>query len=157
VWKKRYRVGIHPRYCLIPSKRPLALYCIVCTVDESFDLQICFRLGRSSCEYGCHDDVSPNEKSWTSRPLNNTSLVPSVESYLASLTDMSPTSDSICGKVSRALYMLRTCKNFLSHAALKTLYYSLVHCHLVYGNQIWSAASSGVLTGCFVNKKLPFE
>jgi hypothetical protein len=59
----------------------------------------------------------------------------------------------ICGKVSRALYMLRTCKNFLSHKALKTLYYSLVHCHLVYGNQIWSAASSGVLTELFRKQK----
>ena len=49
--------------------------------------------------------------------------------------------------------MLRSCKNFLSHKALKTLYYSLVHCHLVYGNQIWSAAPSGVLTELFRKQK----
>ncbi len=52
----------------------------------------------------------------------------------------------ICGKISRALYILRTCKNILSPKALKTLYYSLVHCHLIYGNQIWSSASSGIIS-----------
>jgi hypothetical protein len=60
---------------------------------------------------------------------------------------------SICGKISRALYMLRTGKNFLSPKALKTLYYSLVHCHLVYGNQIWSSTSSGVITELFRKQK----
>ncbi len=47
----------------------------------------------------------------------------------------------ICSKVSRALFMLRRCKNFLSAKSLKTLYYSLVHCHLIYGIQIWSCGS----------------
>jgi hypothetical protein len=42
--------------------------------------------------------------------------------------------------------MLRSCKNFLSPTAMKTLYYSLIHCHLVYGNQIWSSASAGAIT-----------
>jgi len=32
--------------------------------------------------------------------------------------------------VSRALYMLRTCKNFLTENSLKTLYYSMVHTSL---------------------------
>ncbi len=43
---------------------------------------------------------------------------------------------TICAKILRALYILRTCKNLLSQKALKTLYYGLAHCHLVYGNQI---------------------
>jgi hypothetical protein len=42
--------------------------------------------------------------------------------------------------------MLRSCKNVLSPTALKTLYYSLIHCHLVYGNQIWSSASAAAIT-----------
>jgi hypothetical protein len=53
---------------------------------------------------------------------------------------------TVCTRVSRALYMLRTCKNILSENSLKTLYYSLVHCHLVYGNHIWGCANSNFLT-----------
>ncbi len=53
---------------------------------------------------------------------------------------------TICAKTSRALYMLRTCKNLPLQKALKTLYYSLVHSHLVYGNQIWSSASAGAIS-----------
>jgi hypothetical protein len=49
--------------------------------------------------------------------------------------------------------MLRTCKNFLSANSLKTLYYSLVHCHLVYGNHIWGCANSSVLTELFRKQK----
>ena len=60
---------------------------------------------------------------------------------------------TVCSKVSRALFMLRTCKNFLSQNALKTLYYSLIHCHLVYGNQIWSAATEGMITELFRKQK----
>ncbi len=60
---------------------------------------------------------------------------------------------TICAKISRALYMLRTCKNLLSQKALKTLYYSLVHCHLVYGNQIWSSASAGTISELFRKQK----
>jgi len=60
---------------------------------------------------------------------------------------------TICTRVSRALYMLRTCKNFLSENSLKTLYYSLVHCHLVYGNQIWGCASESVITDLYRKQK----
>jgi hypothetical protein len=60
---------------------------------------------------------------------------------------------TICTRVSRALYMLRTCKNFLSANSLKTLYYTMVHCHLVYGNHIWGCANSSVLTELFRKQK----
>jgi hypothetical protein len=60
---------------------------------------------------------------------------------------------TICTRVTRALYMLRTCKNFLSEKSLKTLYYSLVHCHLVYGNQIWGCANESVITDLCCKQK----
>jgi hypothetical protein len=49
--------------------------------------------------------------------------------------------NQICSKISRALFMLRRCKNFLSAQSLKILYYSLIHCHLIYGIKIWSCSS----------------
>jgi hypothetical protein len=39
-------------------------------------------------------------------------------------------------KLSRALFQLRRVKNVLSEDALKTLYFSLFHCHLVYAIEI---------------------
>ena len=46
--------------------------------------------------------------------------------------------DLIISKVSRALNILRTVKNVLTEKALKSLYYSLIHCHLIYSMPIWS-------------------
>ena len=54
---------------------------------------------------------------------------------------------SISSKISKALYILRTVKNILSEKALKTLYYSLIHCHLVYGIHVWSSSSPSNLNG----------
>ena len=54
---------------------------------------------------------------------------------------------SILSKTSKALYILRTVKNILSEKALKTLYYSLIHCHLVYGIHVWSSSSPSNLNG----------
>jgi hypothetical protein len=59
----------------------------------------------------------------------------------------------ICSKISRALFMLRRCKNLLSAKSLKTLYYSLVHCHLIYGIQIWSCGSSTSTNVLFKKQK----
>ena len=59
----------------------------------------------------------------------------------------------ICSKISRALFMLRRCKNFLSTKSLKTLYYSLIHCHLIYGIQIWSCSSPSLTNVLFKKQK----
>ena len=48
-------------------------------------------------------------------------------------------------KLSYALFSLRQVKNFLPLPALKSLYYSLFHCHLVYAIEIWSCASQSLL------------
>ena len=48
---------------------------------------------------------------------------------------------SISTKISKALFILRTVKNILSEKSLKTLYYSLIHCHLIYGIHVWSSTS----------------
>jgi Reverse transcriptase (RNA-dependent DNA polymerase) len=52
---------------------------------------------------------------------------------------------TVNAKISKALYFLRSAKNFLSECSLKALYYAIVHCHLVYGIQIWGCTSSSNL------------
>ena len=47
----------------------------------------------------------------------------------------------ITSKLSKALYMLRSTKNFLPPKARKSVYYTLFHCHLIYCLPIWSCTS----------------
>lgn len=49
---------------------------------------------------------------------------------------------SISAKIAKSLYYLRSAKNILTVDALKSVYYSLIHCHLIYGIQIWSCTSA---------------
>ncbi len=49
---------------------------------------------------------------------------------------------SISEKIAKSLYYLRSVKNVLTADALKSVYYSLIQCHLIYGIQIWSCTSA---------------
>ena len=56
-------------------------------------------------------------------------------------------------KISKALYFIRNSKNVISQKGLKSLYYSLVHCHLVYANIIWSSVKQSNLKGLIQKQK----
>jgi len=60
----------------------------------------------------------------------------------------------ILSKLNRALYTLRTVKNFLPKSALKSLYYSLFHCHLVFASEIWSSTSESLLNEISKKQKM---
>ena len=60
---------------------------------------------------------------------------------------------SISTKISKALFILRRVKNLLSEKSLKTLYYSLVHCHLIYGIHIWSSVTSSNFKDLVIKQK----
>ena len=59
----------------------------------------------------------------------------------------------ITSKLSRALYMLRTSKNFLTIKARKVIYYSLFHCHLIYCLPIWSCSTTNNIKGIITMQK----
>jgi len=59
----------------------------------------------------------------------------------------------ISKKLSYALYALRQVKNFLPPVALKTLYYSLFHCHLIYAIEIWSNVPDSLLKPLVAKQK----
>jgi hypothetical protein len=59
----------------------------------------------------------------------------------------------LCNKLSRALYILRQTKNFLPTNALRTLYFSLFHCHLLYCPIILSITSQSNLNKIFKLQK----
>jgi hypothetical protein len=52
----------------------------------------------------------------------------------------------LCNKLSRAPYILRQTKNFLPLPAVRMLYFSLFHCHLMYCPIILSITSQSNLT-----------
>jgi len=61
--------------------------------------------------------------------------------------------DAISKKMSSSLYFLRAAKNILSKKALTTIYYSLVHSHLIYAIQIWSCCSISLINKLFSKQK----
>ena len=61
--------------------------------------------------------------------------------------------NSISKKLSNALFALRRVKNLLPLNTLKTLYFSLFHCHLIYGIEIWSCISQSTLAPLLTKQK----
>ena len=61
--------------------------------------------------------------------------------------------EKIKSKMSKSLFALRQVKNILSDSALLSLYFSTIHCHLVYGIQIWGSACQSLLTELYKKQK----
>ena len=59
----------------------------------------------------------------------------------------------IASKLSKTLFILRNSKNFLTSKALKSIYYSLFHSHLIYCLPIWSCTSQQNLLKIFKLQK----
>jgi hypothetical protein len=52
------------------------------------------------------------------------------------------------------LFILRTVKNILTPSALKSLYYSLIHCHLIFASPIWSICNQQLQNDLLKKQKL---
>jgi len=59
----------------------------------------------------------------------------------------------ISKKLSSALFTLRRIKKLLPPTTLKTLYYTLFHCHLTYGIETWSCTSESTLKPLITKQK----
>ena len=59
----------------------------------------------------------------------------------------------IAAKISNSLFHMRCAKNLLSAGSLKCLYYTMIHCHLLYGINIWSCAPPSFFKNLFVKQK----
>jgi hypothetical protein len=57
-------------------------------------------------------------------------------------------------KLSKAFFFIRKSKHFLTLPALKSLYFSLIHCHLVYALPVWSSTSLNVLKPIITKQKI---
>ena len=61
--------------------------------------------------------------------------------------------NSINSKISKSLYFLRAVKKTLTPAALKSIYYSTIHAHFIYGINIWSCTPPTNLNNLFAKQK----
>ena len=59
----------------------------------------------------------------------------------------------ISKKLSYAIFSLKRAKNLLPPSTLKTLYFSLFHCHLVYAMEIWSCVPQNLLKPLITKQK----
>ena len=88
--------------------------------------------------------------------IDNSSKIPAIK-FLGVFIDPNLTFQyhikQISNKVARSLYAIRTEKNFLSQNALKSLYYALIHSHLIYGTQIWGGAANKFVNEIVVIQK----
>ena len=62
--------------------------------------------------------------------------------------------ETVVSKVSRSLYFPRNSKHILTPTALKAVYYALVHCHFIYGIQIWSCTAPSNLNVLVSKQKI---
>jgi hypothetical protein len=62
-------------------------------------------------------------------------------------------------KISKGIFALRSAKNILNQKSLKMLYYSLVHCYLIYGVQVWACvcAPNYILKDLFKKQKIAIK
>jgi len=61
--------------------------------------------------------------------------------------------EKIKSSISKSLFIMKKSSGFLSEKALTTLYYSLIHCHLTYCNEIWSCGRESSLKSLTVLQK----
>ncbi len=60
---------------------------------------------------------------------------------------------NICTKISKSLYCLNRIKNFVTPAAMKTLYFAMIHSHIVYCLNVYSCANVTALTPLKLKQK----
>ena len=60
---------------------------------------------------------------------------------------------TILSKISRSLYAIQRAKNILNESALLSLYYSMIHCHLLYGLNVWSCATQTNIKPLIIKQK----
>jgi hypothetical protein len=61
---------------------------------------------------------------------------------------------SISAKIANSLYHMRAARNILSQQSVTTLYYSLIHSHLIYAIHVWSCTSPSIVNELYVKQKM---
>jgi hypothetical protein len=61
--------------------------------------------------------------------------------------------NSLCNKISKSLFCIKRIKNFVNQETLKTLYFAMIHSHLVYCINVYSCATGTCLSKLIFKQK----
>ncbi len=89
--------------------------------------------------------------------VNNSSKIPAIKFlgiYFDPTLNFKYHIDQLSLKLSKALFILRRSKKLLDKKSMISLYYSLFHCHLVYGILIYSTATPSNLSTIITKQKM---
>jgi hypothetical protein len=59
----------------------------------------------------------------------------------------------LCNKISKSLFCIKRVKNFVNQETLKTLYFAMIHSHLVYCINVYSCATDTFLNKLILKQK----
>ena len=88
--------------------------------------------------------------------VNKSSKVPAIKFlgvYFDTTLSFKYHIDQLIHKISKAIFSIRRAKHILTDKALKSLYYSTIHSHIIYAIQVYSAASPSLLKKIILKQK----
>ena len=143
-WFRANKLSLHP------GKTKFSIFC---NPEKKINME------NLAIYFNNNDLNSPNPTPDLIRPLecvNKMSELPAIKFlalYLDQFLNFKFHIKKIVSKLSSALYCMRTCKNLLSDSALKTLYFSIFHCHLTYALLAWGSANKTTLAPIIKKQK----
>ena len=130
-WFRCNKLSLHP------GKTKFMIFTLNENNIDFTDLNICLN----------YNDIGKNDQNLIKRLsyINSESEIPAMKFlgvYIDPKMSFTYHIEQLRKKLASSVYIMKKCSNFLSEAALTSLYYSLVHSHLVYCNLVWSCGSS---------------
>jgi len=89
--------------------------------------------------------ITPLERVFNENPKKDSKSYKLLGVYLDETLSFKSHIDQICNKLNRSIFCIGRAKNFLTKPALKSLYFALVHPHLLYCLNIFSCANKSNL------------
>ena len=89
--------------------------------------------------------ITPLERVFTENPSKENRFYKLLGVHLDETLSFKHHIELTCNKISKSLFFINKSKNFLTHKALRSLYFALIHPHLLYCTNIVSIAAPSLL------------
>ena len=89
--------------------------------------------------------ITPLDRVYSENPIKENRFYKLLGVHLDETLSFKHHIELTCNKISKSLYFINKSKHFLTQKALRSLYYALIHPHLLYCTNIFSIAAPSVL------------